>query len=64
MLTIELNSQHLQQTLHQIEQTTGNLNPLMQSIATELATQTEENFEHEGRPQWPERLRRHYREPR
>jgi phage virion morphogenesis protein len=26
----------------------------MQTIATELASQTEENFEHEGRPQWPE----------
>jgi phage virion morphogenesis protein len=26
----------------------------MQSIAAELASQTEENFEHEGRPEWPE----------
>jgi phage virion morphogenesis protein len=54
MLTIEINHQRLQQTLSQIESAVGDLQPLMQSIATELASQTEENFEHEGRPQWPE----------
>jgi len=54
MLTIEINHQHLQQTLSQIESAVGDLQPLMQSIATELASQTEENFEQEGRPQWPE----------
>ncbi|MGY2441717.1 hypothetical protein [Pseudomonas sp. SDO52101_S400] len=30
------------------------LKPLMQTIATEHASQTEENFQHEGRPEWPE----------
>lgn len=54
MLTIELNSQHLQQTLSQIEDAIGDLTTLMQAIAAELASQTEENFEHEGRPEWPE----------
>ena len=54
MLTIELNHQRLQQTLDQIEDDIGDLTPLMQAIAAELASQTEENFEHEGRPQWPE----------
>jgi phage virion morphogenesis protein len=54
MLTIELKNQHLQQTLSQIEDAIGDLKPLMQSIAAELASQTEENFEHEGRPEWPE----------
>lgn len=54
MLTIEINHQRLQQTLRQIESAVGDLKPLMQTIATELASQTEENFEHEGRPQWPE----------
>jgi phage virion morphogenesis protein len=54
MLTIELKHQHLQQTLSQIENAIGDLTPLMQSIAAELASQTEENFEHEGRPEWPE----------
>ncbi|MFL1515284.1 phage virion morphogenesis protein [Pseudomonas prosekii] len=54
MLTIELKHQHLQQTLTKLEQAIGDLTPLMQSIAAELASQTEENFEHEGRPQWPE----------
>jgi len=54
MLTIELKHQHLQKTLNQIENAIGDLTPLMQSIAAELASQTEENFEHEGRPEWPE----------
>lgn len=54
MLTIELNHQRLQQTLNQIEDDIGDLTPLMQAIAAELASQTEENFEHEGRPDWPE----------
>jgi phage virion morphogenesis protein len=54
MLTIELKHQRLQQTLNQIENAIGDLTPLMQSIAAELASQTEENFEHEGRPEWPE----------
>lgn len=54
MLTIELKHQHLQQTLSQIENVIGDLTPLMRSIAAELASQTEENFEHEGRPEWPE----------
>lgn len=54
MLTIELNNQRLQQTLSHIEDAIGDLTPLMQAIAAELASQTEENFEHEGRPEWPE----------
>lgn len=54
MLTIELKHQRLQQTLNQIEDAIGDLKPLMRSIAAELASQTEENFEHEGRPEWPE----------
>ncbi|HHS7810317.1 phage virion morphogenesis protein [Pseudomonas putida] len=54
MLTIELKHQRLQQTLNQIEDAIDDLKPLMQSIAAELASQTEENFEHEGRPEWPD----------
>ena len=54
MLTIELEHQHLQQTLNKVEWVVGDLAPLMRGIATELASQTEQNFEHEGRPQWPE----------
>jgi phage virion morphogenesis protein len=54
MFTVELDHQRLQQTLHQIEWAIGDLAPLMQGIATELAQQTEENFEHEGRPEWAE----------
>lgn len=54
MLTIELSHPHLQQTLTKVESAIGDLTPLMKGIATELATQTEQNFENEGRPQWPE----------
>jgi phage virion morphogenesis protein len=54
MLIIELDHQHLQQTLSKVEQSIGDLTPLMHSLAAELASQTEENFEHEGRPQWHE----------
>lgn len=54
MFTVELEHQHLQQTLRKVESAVGDLTPLMHSLAAELASQTEENFEHEGRPQWPE----------
>ncbi|MDU9028717.1 phage virion morphogenesis protein [Pseudomonas mediterranea] len=54
MFILELNHQHLQQTLTKLEKTIGDLTPLMHSLAAELASQTEENFEHEGRPEWPE----------
>jgi phage virion morphogenesis protein len=54
MFTVELEHQHLQQTLRKVESAVGDLTPLMHSVATELASQTEENFEYQGRPQWPE----------
>lgn len=54
MFLIELDHQHLQQALSKVEKTIGDLTPLMHSLAAELASQTEENFEYEGRPQWPE----------
>ncbi|MEV4697545.1 phage virion morphogenesis protein [Pseudomonas brassicacearum] len=54
MFIIELDHQHLQQTLSKVEQSIGDLTPLMHSLANELSSQTEENFEHEGRPRWPE----------
>lgn len=54
MFIIELDHQRLQRTLSKVEQAVGDLTPLMHSLAAELASQTEENFEQEGRPQWPE----------
>lgn len=54
MFIIDLDHQHLQQSLSKVEQTIGDLTPLMHSLAAELASQTEENFEQEGRPEWPE----------
>ncbi|MQT98527.1 phage virion morphogenesis protein [Pseudomonas helleri] len=44
----------MQQTLNKVEWAIGDLAPLMRGIAAELASQTEQNFENEGRPQWAE----------
>lgn len=52
MITVELNSEALHATLRRIEWAVGDLTPLMRSIAAELASQTEENFDSEGRPDW------------
>jgi len=50
MFIIDLDHQHLQQSLSKVEQTIGDLTPLMHSLAAELASQTEENVGKEGRP--------------
>lgn len=52
MITVELDSPRLQQTLNRIEWAVGDLAPLMRGAAAEMASQTEENFEVEGRPDW------------
>lgn len=52
MFTVQLEHQRLQETLRTIEWAVGDLAPLMRGIAAELASQTEENFEAEGRPGW------------
>lgn len=52
MITVELDSPRLQQTLNRIEWAVGDLTPLMRGVAAEMASQTEENFEEEGRPDW------------
>lgn len=52
MFTVQLDHQRLQETLRTIEWAVGDLAPLMRGIAAELASQTEENFEAEGRPDW------------
>ncbi|APC14535.1 phage virion morphogenesis protein [Pseudomonas frederiksbergensis] len=54
MITVELDSPRLQQLLNTIEWAVGDLTPLMRGIAAEMASQTEENFEEEGRPDWAE----------
>ena len=54
MLTVELENQRIQNVLREIEQAVGNLTPLMRGVAAELAQQTEQNFENEGRPEWAE----------
>lgn len=52
MFTIELDHQRLQTALRKVEWAVGDLAPLMRGIAAELGSQTEENFEEEGRPDW------------
>jgi phage virion morphogenesis protein len=54
MLTVELENQRIQNVLREIERAVGDLTPLMRGVAAELAQQTEENFENEGRPEWAE----------
>jgi phage virion morphogenesis protein len=52
MFTVELDHQHLQNALRKVEWAVGDLAPLMRSTTAELLSQTEENFETEGRPDW------------
>jgi phage virion morphogenesis protein len=52
MFTVELDHQRLQDALRKVEWAVGDLAPLMRGIAAELLSQTEENFEKEGRPEW------------
>ncbi len=52
MFTVELDHQRLQTVLRKVEWAVGDLAPLMRGIAAELGSQTEENFEEEGRPDW------------
>lgn len=52
MFTVELDHQRLQDALRKVEWAVGDLAPLMRSTAAELLSQTEENFENEGRPDW------------
>ncbi|MFJ5239529.1 phage virion morphogenesis protein [Pseudomonas neuropathica] len=52
MFTVELDHPRVQATLRKIEWAVGELAPLMRGIAAELASQTEENFGEEGRPDW------------
>ena len=52
MITVELGHQRLQDALRKIEWAVGDLAPLMRGVAAELLSQTEDNFENEGRPDW------------
>jgi phage virion morphogenesis protein len=52
MFTVELDHQRVQAALRKVEWAVGDLAPLMRGIAAELGSQTEENFEEEGRPDW------------
>lgn len=52
MFTVVLDHQRLQDALRKVEWAVGDLAPLMRGVAAELVSQTEENFENEGRPDW------------
>jgi phage virion morphogenesis protein len=55
MIDIELGHSRLQEVLRRVEWAVGDLAPLMRSIAAELGSITEENFENEGQGStaWP-----------
>jgi len=52
LITVKLESHSVEAMLDRVEKATGNLAPLMRSIAQELLAQTEANFEAQGRPAW------------
>ncbi|WP_449103641.1 phage virion morphogenesis protein [Pseudomonas veronii] len=52
MITVELDHERLQAALRRVEWAVGDVAPLMRGIASELVSQTEENFAEEGRPDW------------
>ena len=54
MIELGLEGERLQALLNKIEWAVGDTAPLMRTLAAELASQTEENFEDEGRPNWEE----------
>lgn len=52
MITVTLDHDRLQAALRKCQFRVGETAPLMHSIAAELAAQTEENFQEQGRPEW------------
>lgn len=52
MMTIQINDNVLRKTLRHIERAGTDLTPLMRAIAGTLKTETDFNFEDEGRPAW------------
>lgn len=54
MIQVVVDAKPLQAMLRQLEEKTGNLRPALVGIAGIMMDSTEENFEKEGRPRWPE----------
>lgn len=52
MFEIKIDSEAVMATLERLARSAHDATPLMASIATELHSQTEENFAAEGRPKW------------
>lgn len=53
MFEIKVDDKAVRAALARLELATGNLAPVMRAIAAELLSQTEANFDREGRPKWP-----------
>lgn len=51
-IEITVESQALTDLLQRLAQRTGDLSPLMGSIANDMLDEVEENFEQQGRPKW------------
>jgi len=56
MFEVTVPTKPLDIVLDRIAHRVGNLEPLMAGIAMELLDHTEQNFDQEGRPAWPELL--------
>jgi phage virion morphogenesis protein len=54
MIQVVVNADSLNQLLGDLKRKSGNLRPALVGIAGILMDSTEENFEREGRPRWPE----------
>ncbi|MEI7998140.1 MAG: phage virion morphogenesis protein, partial [Candidatus Omnitrophota bacterium] len=51
-IEIKIDNKELNQVLDKLFEKTTDLKPLMKSIAGTMADAVEENFKHEGRPEW------------
>lgn len=53
MIEVKVDTSGLSKLLRDIQVRAGNLRPALTKIAGEMAASTEENFDQEGRPRWP-----------
>jgi len=53
LISVRMDTRAVDAMLARVQKATGDLSPLMVSIRQELLTQTEANFEAQGRPAWP-----------
>ncbi|NOT18563.1 MAG: phage virion morphogenesis protein [Sulfuriferula sp.] len=52
MITIEIRDSAVQQALRNIGQRVADMSPVMRAIGVEMLSETEGNFQYQGRPKW------------